>query len=233
MPRMAKTEQSIRVGQAIREARKARGLVMREIAAHNETDVAAVGNWETGRNLPKTENLIKTAEYLRVDPTALARGEVVYLDDEPTGDAQIISDFTPAPSGPLDVEKLGVVAAGDDGDFSFNGEVADYVRRPSGLKGRPGVFALELISDSMYPRFEKRDIIFCDRLPPEIGDDVVIETFPEPGAKIGKAFVKRLRKRTASALIVEQFNPPKEITFNPYAIKHVWRVVPNRELHGH
>ncbi|TJV39288.1 MAG: helix-turn-helix transcriptional regulator, partial [Mesorhizobium sp.] len=55
---MAKTSLSIKVGAAIRKARKQRGLVMRHIAEHNDTDVAAVGNWETGRNLPKTENLL-------------------------------------------------------------------------------------------------------------------------------------------------------------------------------
>ena len=64
MGAMAKTELSIKVGAAIRQARKQRGLVMRHIAEHNDTDVAAVGNWETGRNLPKTENLLKTAAFL-------------------------------------------------------------------------------------------------------------------------------------------------------------------------
>ncbi|RUY75347.1 helix-turn-helix transcriptional regulator, partial [Mesorhizobium sp. M7A.F.Ca.CA.003.01.2.1] len=81
MGAMAKTELSIKVGAAIRKARKQRGLVMRHIAEHNDTDVAAVGNWETGRNLPKTENLLKTAAFLRVDPVALGQGQVVFLDD--------------------------------------------------------------------------------------------------------------------------------------------------------
>ena len=76
MGAMTKTPLAIKVGAAIRQARKQRGMVMRQIAEHNETDVAAVGNWETGRNLPKTENLLKTAAFLRVDPVALGRGEV-------------------------------------------------------------------------------------------------------------------------------------------------------------
>ncbi|TIU24587.1 MAG: helix-turn-helix transcriptional regulator, partial [Mesorhizobium sp.] len=89
---MAKTSLSIKVGAAIRKARKQRGLVMRHIAEHNDTDVAAVGNWETGRNLPKTENLLKTAAFLRVDPVALGKGEVVFLDDaDNVADAEIVT----------------------------------------------------------------------------------------------------------------------------------------------
>lgn len=189
-------------------------------------------DWEDGTSEPTEDQLAQVSEFLHVDPTALLSGRVIAIGDEELGDATFISGEIPRYSGPRDVERLGVVAAGDDGDFEFNGKVAEYMPRPKGLAGRPGVFALEIISESMYPAYRKFDPIYCDRQEPQIGDDVVIETFPEPGATVGKAFVKRLKVRTKNAIVVEQFNPPRDITFDPYAIKHLWRVVPYKELHG-
>ncbi|UVK51561.1 helix-turn-helix transcriptional regulator [Mesorhizobium sp. AR02] len=234
MGAMAKTELSIKVGAAIRQARKQRGLVMRHIAEHNDTDVAAVGNWETGRNLPKTENLLKTAAFLRVDPVALGQGQVVFLDDAgPVADAEIVTDAGPLPAGSMDIEVLGAAVGGDDGDFTFNGEPAGYVQRPPGVRHLPKVFALHVLSDSMVPRYEPGDLIYCGGRDAVPGDHVVIETFPEENEKNGKAFVKKLVKRTAGELVVEQYNPPKTLTFNRYAIKHVWRVIPLKELLGY
>lgn len=230
---MAKTELSMKVGAAIRTARKRRGYVMRQIAEHNDTDVAAVGNWETGRNLPKTANLIKTAAFLRVDASALGRGEVIYLDDEPLGDAEIVTDQTPLPSGPRDVEHLGITVGGEDGDFTFNGEVMGYVQRPPGIAHLRRVFALDVISDSMFPRFKPGEMVYCGGREPVPGDDVVIETFPEKDEKVGKAFIKSLVRRTASHIVVEQYNPAKELTFDRYAIKSLWRVIPLKELLGY
>jgi phage repressor protein C with HTH and peptisase S24 domain len=229
---MAKTEKSIKVGEAIRSARKQRGKVMRHIAEHLNLDVAAIGNWESGRNLPSTANLFRVAEFLQVDPTALGQGEVRLLGDDLPSDAEPITDLGSPPAGPADVELLGVAVGGDDGDFSFNGEVAGYVRRPAGITGMRKVFALHVLSTSMVPRYDPGEVIYCGGRDPIPGDHVVIETFPEEGVTAGKAFVKKLVSRTASSIVVEQYNPPKQIEFDRYAVKHVWRVIPTRELLG-
>lgn len=230
---MAKSEITQRVGDAIRRARKMRGLVMRNISEHLGTDVAAVGNWESGRNLPSSENLIRLADFLQVDPTSLGKGEVVAVGPSLPGDAEIISDMQIPPGGPNDVELLGIAVGGDDGDFSFNGEVAGLVKRPPGLIGVKKVFALHVLSDSMVPRYDPGEIVYCGGRDPVIGDHVVIECFPEEGASAGKAFIKKLVKRHAGEIVVEQYNPPKQLTFDRYAIKHLWRVIPNRELLGY
>jgi phage repressor protein C with HTH and peptisase S24 domain len=233
MQLMNKNELAIKVGAAIRTARKQRGLVMREIASHLNTQTAAVGNWEIGKNLPSTENLIKTAALLKVDAAALGRGEVVYLDDQPVNEAEIISDSHELPKGPLDVEVRGVAVGGDDGDFSLNGEITGYVRRPPGLAGIRKVFALHVISDSMWPRYEPGELIYCGGREAVPGDDVVIEMFPVKEGEIGHAYIKRLVRRSTSEIICTQFNPQKEISFDPYAIRNMWRVIPLRELLGY
>jgi phage repressor protein C with HTH and peptisase S24 domain len=232
---MIKGDQAVKVGAAIRQARKQRGKVMRNIAEHLKIDVAAVGNWEIGRNLPSTSNLMATAAYLGVDPEALSRGEVIFRDtpaEGPVADAEIISDFGQPPTGPLDVELLGVAVGGDDGDFSFNGEVVGFVRRPAGIAHLRKVFALHILSDSMVPRYDPGEVIYCGGRDPIPGDHVVIEMFPAEGTKAGKAFVKKLVRRTSSQIITRQYNPDQELIFDPYEVKHVWRVIPTRELLG-
>ena len=231
---MAKSERSMKIGAAIRLARKRRGYVMRHVAEHLGTDVAAVGNWESGRNSPSMENLVKTAEFLSIDPTALSHGEAVFIDDQETlSEAEIVTDMVRPPTGPQDVEVLGVAVGGDDGDFQFNGEVVGYVRRPPGITSLRKVFALYVLSDSMSPRYEPGEMIYCGGRDPVPGDHVVIEMFPEEEGTVGKAFIKKLVKRSTAEVIVEQYNPRTTLTFDRYAVKQVWRVIPLAELVGY
>ena len=231
---MAKSERAVKVGAAIRLARKQRGKVMRQIAEHLGVNVAAVGNWEAGTNLPSHENLIATAEFLGLDAVALGRGEVKFLEasDDPPGDAEFVSGASLPPAGPADVELMGIAVGGDDGDFTFNGDVAGYVRRPAGISHLRNVFALHVLSDSMVPRYDPGELIYCGGREPVPGDHVVIEMFPEEGARAGKAYVKKLVRRTNSEIVVEQYNPAKTLTFDRYAVKQLWRVIPPRELLG-
>ncbi len=229
---MAKRELPLKVGAAIRTARKRRGLVQRNIAEFLGIEVAAVGMWESGKNMPSAENSFRVAAFLNIDPVALSRGEVAYLKDDGLADAEIISDPAPLDAGPKDVEMLGVTYGGDDGDFQFNGEVTEYVRRPPGIANVKNVFALYVLSDSMAPRYEPGEVIYCGTREPIPGDYVVIEMHPEIEGQPGKAFIKRLKQRTGKEIIVEQFNPPKLIPFDRYTVKNIWRVIPNKELFG-
>jgi phage repressor protein C with HTH and peptisase S24 domain len=229
---MTKTDLSLRVGLAIKTARKRRGLVQREVAESLGITVASVGMWEGGQNLPNTENMTRIADLLAIRPDSLARGTLVYDNDEGLADAEIISEPAPPPTGPMDVKLLGVTFGGDDGDFTFNGEVSDYVRRPPGITHVNNVFALYVLSDSMFPRYEPGEVIYCGGREPIPGDHVVIEMFPEGEGRTSKSFIKRLVRRAGSEIIVSQYNPVKEITFDKYAIKNLWRVIPLKELIG-
>jgi phage repressor protein C with HTH and peptisase S24 domain len=230
---MPKNEKAIAVGAAIRAARKQKNLVMKDIAAFVGKDVAAVGNWETGRNLPSTENLLRTAEFLGVDPTALGRGEVLFVDDtESLNEAEIVTEPGVLQLGPRDVKILGVAAGGDDGDFTLNGEVQGFARRPPGIAHLANVFAIHIISDSMVPRYDPGELQYCGGRPPVPGDHVVIEMYPEEGQSVGKAYVKKLLERARGQLICQQYNPEKQIVFDTYSVKNMWRIIPPRELFG-
>ena len=223
-----------KIGKAIRTARIRRGLVMRDLAEAGGVSTGAVGNWERGANAIAMEHLQAISQKLRIDPVALSNGSLRYLDeDEALADAEQVTDFGPAPTGPMDVEVLGVAVGGDDGDFTLNGEVSGYVRRPPGIAHLRKVFALHVLSESMIPRYDPGELIYVGGRDAVAGDHVVIEMFPDDGATVGKAYVKKLKGRTKGAIVCEQYNPPKEIQFDQYAVKNMWRIIPLRELLGY
>lgn len=229
---MSRREAAQKIGIAIKTARKRRGLVQRNIAEALGIEVAAVGMWESGKNSPTFDNLRRTAELLRVDASALSQGDLLFLDDEGLSDAEVITDVGPPQLGPMDVELLGVSYGGDDGDFSFNGEVQGYVRRPPGVASLKNVFALHVLSDSMVPRYDPGEVIYCGGREPVPGDHVVIEMFPDAEGEMGKAFIKKLIQRTTKEIVVEQYNPSKQFSYDRYAVKRLWRVIPLKELLG-
>jgi phage repressor protein C with HTH and peptisase S24 domain len=66
---------------------------------------------------------------------------------------------------------------------------------------------------------------------PRIGDYVLIEL---QGAAVGAgpAFVKRLKKIDAERVVVEQLNPPGDLTFDRSTVKNVFKVLTTAELMG-
>jgi phage repressor protein C with HTH and peptisase S24 domain len=223
------------LGSVLRTARKQKGFVLRQVALAVGATTQAVGNWEKDANLPSMENLRKAADYLGIDAEAAHRGELRYLSSEADlSEVERISDIGLPIRGPRDVEVLGVSVGGEDADFTFNGQVVEVVRRPPGIANLRNVFATHVIGTSMSPRYEPGDLLYCGGRPPVPGDDVVIEMFPVGDATMGKAYIKRLIKRTQTLIVCSQFNPPREdIEFDPYAIKAMTRVIPVRELLGY
>jgi len=227
-----KPEMARLVGEALRSARKQRGLTLRDVASPLGKTAQAVGNWESGANLPSTENLIEVANVLEVDPVALSQGEVKWKTQRPLNEAEVVSERAPLRMGAMDVEVLGGAVGGDDGDFSLNGEVAGYVRRPPGLANMMNVFAVHILTDSMVPRYDPGELLYCGGRAPLPGDHVLVEMYPEDGETSGKAYIKKLKRRTKSEIICEQYNPPGERTFDAYRLKNMWRIIPPRELFG-
>ena len=134
---------------------------------------------------------------------------------------------------PLDIPVKGVAVGGDDADFSFNGSISEYVRRPPGLTRSNGVYAVHVVSDSMSPKFEPNDLLYVSSMrPPATGDYVVVE-MKEPQEGIpGKGFIKRLVKRGAVKLVLHQFNPDCDIEVEMDEVLHIHRVFTNNELFG-
>lgn len=141
------------------------------------------------------------------------------------------------PPGKRDLKVRGAVMGGAEGDFTFNGEVADYAPRPPGLVGVNDAFALYVQGDSMSPRFEPGSLVYIHPgRPPAPGNDVVVECLPKDGQGGGPCYLKRLVRRHASRIDLLQFNPPpgakREFSLDNKFIKAVWRVMTLEELMG-
>ena len=111
------------------------------------------------------------------------------------------------PPGARDLPVRGHAKGGSIGTYFFEqGAVQAYVERPWFLMGVPSAYAVYIQNDSMEPVFRHGHLAYVNpSVPVSAGDDVVIHLRDEQG------FVKRLVRRTARALIAEQFNPPKQL----------------------
>jgi len=136
-------------------------------------------------------------------------------------------------SMPRDVAILGVTVGDDNVDFCLNGNVIDHVRRPPGLAGASNVFAIYVIGDSMYPRFEEGDLVYIQTgRPPKSGDDVVVELRGDAG-KPGNCYIRRLVRRTSNDIQLSQFTPPiDDIRIPTDRIREIYRIARVSELLG-
>lgn len=183
------------------------------------------------------------AEGLRVSKAWLLTGEgkgpdgtiVAPQPYESEPNAVVAMDLPPPSQrgGARDLPMRGIAVMGDDGDFSFNGDVADYIPRPPSLLHKRKAFGIYATNDSMEPAYSDGDPVVIDPdRPPGIGDDVVIEMKPGPNGEPGACYLKRLVRRGPPTIIVRQYNPLKDIPFQHDQVLHIYRVVPRRELLG-
>jgi phage repressor protein C with HTH and peptisase S24 domain len=92
-------------------------------------------------------------------------------------------------------------------------EILDYLARPQGLADDRDAYAVEIVGDSMAPRFEPGERVFVSpKATVRPGDDVIIQ-LTDPNGRgdhadaITEVLIKRLVRRTASYVELRQFNP--------------------------
>ncbi|MDA8048874.1 MAG: helix-turn-helix domain-containing protein [Rhodospirillales bacterium] len=133
-----------------------------------------------------------------------------------------------------DVPVFGTAQAGPEGAFHLNtGEPIDWARRPAGLIGVKGVFAIYVEGDSMVPWRQPGERVFVhEKRPPAPGCHVIAEVWsPDPGHP-PRAFLKRLLRRTATRVELEQYNPPKTIEVEAERVGRLYRVIEWEEVQG-
>lgn len=119
------------------------------------------------------------------------------------------------------------------------GHVIGHVKRPPSVpKGRH--YALYVVGDSMEPRFESGDLLIVDpNRPPAIMDYVVVQLAPDKVEAdtagqdaVKSSLVKRLVRRTADHIFLEQFNPRVTFKIAREQVAHIHRVSPMSEILG-
>lgn len=216
-------------------------LVAEAVGAPSPISASAVGQWESGGTKPTSDNLIAACRILQIDLKAATEGKLVSLTNDPAVvDTRVTQEFTianevlpPRVEMPQDVEVLGAVEGGPDGQFYFNGEVVDRVRRPPALANTRRAYAVYVSGHSMEPRFENGELVYVnpDR-PPSIGDYVLIEMHPDNGEIHGAGYIKKLVRRTAEKIVCEQFNPKKSLVFPTKRVAKVHRIMRWNEVLG-
>lgn len=117
------------------------------------------------------------------------------------------------------------------------GEVIDYFRRPPGLTNARKAYGLYVVGFSMEPAYEPGGVIIVDpSRPPAIQDYVVVymrgAEHAEDETSVSAVLLKRLVRRSASFVELEQFNPPARFRIGADAISQMHRVLPLAEIVG-
>ena len=224
-PEKAVSHDVRRLGIRIREHRKARGMTMVEVAQAIGVSQPAISQWESGIAPPGRESLVELAKLWHV-PIGTLMGDPDLKPAKKGGS-------TPAGIMPTDVPVQGTAVGGAGGDFRFNGDVVDYVRRPPGIMHMRNIYALWVVGDSMSPWNKDGDLIYVSPARPAApGDYVVVQMNDQGDGEPGVAMVKQLVARTPTQLKLGQYNPEKEFAVALSKVKAVHRVLTLRELLG-
>ena len=134
---------------------------------------------------------------------------------------------------PLPTDKIPVLGAGQggsDGWFPWNGDIVDYVSRPPPLAGATRAYAVYVVGSSMEPRYYAGELVYIhpDK-PVTTGSFVLVQIRPEIDGDVPRAIMKRLVRRTANKVTLEQFNPAKEIDIKASDIMSLHRIVGSLE----
>lgn len=196
----------------ISEARKRASLTQKELATLVNVTKAAVSAWE--RNTIPRHNRIKAiAEATNVSVDWLLVGR------ESKGDngVQLTSNGSglPAVDSPTikNIPVYGRAVAGVNGEFIFDGIKLYEVFCPPQLSHVNGAYGVQVSGDSMYPRYEDGEIVYVDPLRRvKKGDYVVAQIMTENETNLPQAFVKKFIRHNEQELVLEQFNPAKNLT---------------------
>ena len=115
----------------------------------------------------------------------------------------------------------GQAVGGVDGEFLMNGSVLYEVMAPPVVSDVSGAYAVQVAGDSMSPRYEDGEICFVDpKRRVKKGDYVIAQLRMEEHGPI-LAFVKKFIRHNSIELVLEQFNPPKELRFPAASVESV------------
>ena len=143
-------------------------------------------------------------------------------DPYPTSNAVIGSRIV---TGGNIIPVYGSAVGGIDGEFEMNGAVLYELMAPPSLSPVSGAYAVQVSGDSMEPRYFDGEVVFVDPTRRVTRGEFVIAQIrlEEEGAIL--AYIKRFVRHNAVELVLEQYNPPKELRFKHENVHSVHFVV--------
>jgi phage repressor protein C with HTH and peptisase S24 domain len=231
-----------RLQDAMERAGLTQAAVGREASKYGDpVSQQVVQHLASGRNTT-SKHLLAIARALNVDVEWLIGGKKLHAEPGSVsakgGSAPLKAARKLAADGPRmqvteaqRVPVLGMAECGPDGWSLWNGDVIDTIPRPSNLMGAPKAYAVYIVGDSMEPRYYAGEIAHVHPgKPVTIGAFVLVQIRPEHDGETPKAVVKRLVKRSATKLTLEQYNPAKKFEIKADDIVSIHRVVGSGEF---
>jgi len=222
------------IGQRILRARMRKGLTQQNVAKHFGINRVSVANWESGATKPAIDKLEGLSNLLGGDADWYLHGKGTPPSDEmpaipsehtapaAVSNAQIGERVTQVG---FRVPVYGQAVGGADGEFVLNGNHLYDLMAPPSIAPSSGAYAVTVSGESMAPRYEDGEIAFVDpRRRPRRGSYVVAQIQLEEHGPI-LAFVKRFVRHNADGLVLEQFNPAKELRFDHQCVRSVHCIV--------
>lgn len=106
-----------------------------------------------------------------------------------------------------------------------------YLARPPALRGATDLYAIYFQGESMVPRFEPNEVGIVDpRRGVSPGDYVVVQLRDGESEDVGGVLVKRLVRKSASEVVLEQLNPALTFTLSARQVKRMHRIIPQTDL---
>ena len=177
----------------------------------------------------------KLSKILNLDERLLMPAELLATSD---GDPIELPSMRETPNAVVTNEKLarghkiplyGAAVGGDYGEFELNGSLLDTIFAPPSLSGIPGAYGVKIVGDSMWPRYEDNETVYVNpKRRPVKGDYVIVEIWNDDH-ETKLAYIKRLIRWTQSELVLEQFNPAKELRFEGASVATVHYVLRSGE----
>jgi transcriptional regulator with XRE-family HTH domain len=113
-------------------------------------------------------------------------------------------------TAPLPV--YGSAVGGVDGAFEFNGRVNEYVERPPLLAGVKNAYGVYITGESMFPVFRAGWLAHVNpNRPLTPGCGVVVQVRATDPEAPPLCYIKEYVRRTATKLVVSQYNPATEL----------------------
>lgn len=141
------------------------------------------------------------------------------------------ANVPPPEFGEKNVPIMGLAYGGARGGFQMSNDAIDYAPRPPALINTKNLYAIFVNNDSMAPAYESGALVYVspDR-PARAGDYVIVQLKATRGDQ--EALFKRLKKADDKGLVLEQYNPPKDIKIAQADVVALHRVYTFNELVG-
>lgn len=112
-------------------------------------------------------------------------------------------------------------------------QVVRYITRPPSLNGVTDAYAVYIQGESMDPRYRQGELAVVDpRIPPQIGDDVIVQITADGDNEITAILIKTLVRRSASFIELEQYNPAIRFRIDSRRVQRIHRIMPPVDLLG-